>query len=679
MFSGKLYKEGLRRSLFVAVLFLAIMLLGATLIPMGTLQSQIRAVENGWSTGRTMVDGFGNNVTLVIAMIGMAPIMTLFQFAFLNKRAASDFYHSLPHRRETVFVSFLASTLTWVLGGIWLSTGVTIGIYAFGAQYVAMNVPTMLLVSFGVSMGALLVVAATLIAMSVTGTIFSNIVTTGLILFLPRTILFAFTQTVSDLTRVVLPESFGIFGGSVSNIPFGATFGFLIGTVQGVLRFESVFIQGALYTGVLALLYLVAAAILLKRRKSETAGNSAQSGLVQSAIRIAVAFTVCIPAIAAIIYSIQPNGHLQDALILIFAFYAVAVIAYFAYELITTRRVANVVKSLPGLAIVALLNVAFIVGVLFAQNLILDREFRVDRIQSVQIVSYNNNNWWDGHLPYEALQAREVVIADDQLTAALIDGLASYTSLVRGGQHASTHNPITVAFETSGGRTVLRQFHLIAPHGREVDARLDQTEAYRAAFVTPPENPADISGGWNAVLTPAAWQEIYDVFREEVMALGVADGQMVRGDLFGMLHFYTDFTVQGFVGSEPYSSRYHITELTPRTADLFIRHANAANLQDIQKVLEQELTGGDGVVHWFNVSSPQLGNGLSWDRGMSSDQEILALLLDAVIAQGTTPLNRDDLFIQFTINASMGHRSVNGEFFFNTDNEEILAFFDEAY
>jgi len=676
MFHIKLYKEGLRRSLFVAVLFFAILLLGATLIPISTIQGQIRAVANGWSTGRAIVDGFGGNITLVIAMVAMAPIMTLFQFSFLNKRASSDYYHSLPHKRETIFISFLAAALTWVLGGIWLSTGVTIAIYAVGAQYVVMNVSTMLLVSLGLSMGALLVVATTLVAMSVTGTIFSNIVTTGLILFLPRTILLAFTEVVTVMTRVVVPESFGIFGGSVSNIPFGTTFGFILDAWSGMLRFESVFIQGWLYTGILALLYLVAAAILFKRRKSETAGNSAQSGLVQSAIRIAVAVTICVPAIAAVIFSIQHGG---GDLIMIIAIYAVAAIAYFAYELITTRKVSNVVKSLPGLGIVAVLNVAFIVGAFFAQNLILDREFRVDEIRSVQVLSYNNQVWWGGSLPYEALRAKEVVIEDAALTEALLDGLDEYISMVRDNRHpSSNHSPITVSFETTGGRTVLRQFHLTTPYRRAVDARLDQSHKYRAAFATPPADPADISH-WRVQLTPEAWREIYTVFREEAMGLGVSDAHYVRGNLFGMSPFYTDFTVQGFLGSEPYSSQYYITDLTPRTADLYIQHVNAANAESIQRVLEHELTVGDNRIHWINVESFQLAGFINGDDWRSLNQETLTLLLEAVIAQGTAPPNRDAPLFQLGISAWDGDDlTVNAEFFFNTDNEDLLAYFDEV-
>jgi len=280
-------------------LFIAIMKLGAILIPIGNISTQMTALANGWAIGRMLIDGLGGNFALYLALVAFAPFMTLYMFSFLNKRNASDFVHSLPHKRETLFVSYTAAVLTWVLGGLWLSVGITLVIYMIGSAYVLVNVSSMLLVALGLSAGCFLVIAATLMAMSVTGGVFSNITTALLILFLPRTISYVFSTFVIMGTGHLVPlANFGLFGDFSFHIPFS----FLYSILESFrFRFELSLIHGALYTAVLGLVYLAVALVLFKRRRSETAGSPAQSGVLQAAIRIAVAFVVCLVPIALIL------------------------------------------------------------------------------------------------------------------------------------------------------------------------------------------------------------------------------------------------------------------------------------------------------------------------------------------------------------------------------------------
>ena len=672
MFNFKLYKEGLRRSLFLAALFIAIMKLGAILIPIAQISSQMNMVANGWSTGRMVIDGLGGNFTLFLSMIAFAPFMTLFLFSFLNKRNASDFFHSLPHKRETIFISYTAAILTWVLGGLWLSTIISLAIYAIGSAYVLVNVSAMLLVTLALSAGCLLVIAATLMAMSVTGGLFANISTALLILFLPRTILWVFTFFVTMGTRVVTAANFGLLGDPSYNIPFT----FLTGLFDmHLFSLEAALLRGMLYTGVLGLIYLVVALFLFKRRRSETAGNPAQSGVLQNIIRIAVAFVVCIPPMAIIL-----AGELSWNFIFVVAFYGIAVVAYFAYELITTRKLSNIMKALPGLGILVLLNIVFITGVVASQHVILNRTVEAEQVQSVRILSYNDWMSHSNERSYEEIRLQDLVSSDPRVIEILTDSLNWDISIARGEQDAwmGTTRRVSVAFEMQSGRQILRTIGIFERDRLALTEIFAEQPDYIEVFTNLPENPADIHL-WNG-LTEEATREIYAVFREEIQTVDFVSWRMAMGRRFGWseesLNFYAEFFVRGFVGHEAFTSLYPLTDLTPRSLDLFISHTNAINRTNAEQALHAvaeatrswywiSLHGYDQTMHiWLHMDV----------HSGRDDSALLALLQEAVLAQGDRPIDRSlpHFSLQFDVD-SEPYGLFHGSFFFNVDTELLAA------
>jgi len=672
MFHVNLYKEGLRRSLLPAALFIAVMLAAAILIPVGQIQSNLSAIADGRNPGITLISGFASNYLLIMAMVAMAPSLTMSQFSFLNRRADSDFFHSLPHKRECVLISFTAATVTWLLLGIWVSTAVSVAIYSVAAQFFVLSLSSILLTSLGVSVASVLVVAVVLVAMSVTGSKLSNFITAGLILFLPRMIMLVFTEIVMMMTRVLLPESLGILGQG-GNIPFNAMFGNILGryTAEDI----SIFVSGTLYSFVLALIYFILAIILFKRRKSETAGTPCQSGLVHTIIRVAVAFFVCLLAMVVIFDGILHEGSSlsSERLFYLGVIYLGAVAVYFGYELITTKKISNLKRSAWGLVALALLNVAFIAGVFVVQDVVQNRTLSTDDIRAMQIRRLGTQVW-QSERTYESLRTHELAIEDEALIALLIEGLEAFHVEPQWHRyHGSRSNQVVVAFERTQGRTIYRQFWIDFTHMHAVNERLDQLPEYREAFLAPPENPEHIQS-WGADLPEAAWREIYEVFREESMALSMVEAQQIRDIIQGMetgfLPIYTEFSVRGFIeGGQEYTSRYMITSLTPRAAELLVAHVNATFANEVLRALRY-----DGNVSWIDVMSMDEGN--LWVDVAHDDFALLQLLSEAVEAQGTDPMDADKprFMIHFNSIDSEG-RNVHGTVFFHSDNEELLERF----
>jgi len=678
MFNLKLYKEGLRKSLFLAVLFIAIMKIGAVLLPIANIMSNIRAIEMGWGQGRLVIDGLGGNIALVLALCAFAPFITLYLFSFLNKRSSSDFYHSLPHKRETIFISYTAAILTWVIGGIWLSTGISLAIYAFAAEHILLNLSSVLFTALGLSAGCLLVVGATLMAMSVTGGAFANIVTALLIIFLPRTIMMSFTEMLVAATGIITPEAFGIFGDASYHIPFNfLLYFFNISTIFGGLAV--VFVRGALYTALIGLAYLVIALFLFKRRKSETAGHPAQSGVLQTMIRIAVAFVVCVLPISMIFMNMQRHHWGMD-FIGIVALYAIAIIAYFAYELITTRKIASIKKALPGLGILVLLNIAFLVGVSAGEAAILNRTIQASDIAAVRVESLDfvNASWGDGARPYEERRAEETEITDDALTRVLLDVLDRNIAVVRArdGLGRNQNVPAQIAFVRNSGQSIRRNIWLTSTEHREVLEILDSHPEYADLFLNLPENPEEVS---NWMISEEAARDVYEALRADVRALDLATWRPLRAHwTLPNVNFYGELHVRGFLGRDVYRNIYPITDATPRAADRFIYHINAEGFADVEAGLVYGLTidyrfhsifvdgyGERDTVHFS-----------SWDVDMQQAEviELFTALLEAVRAQGNTPVDRILPYLSVQVShwsAEAEDGEFRGTFFFNADEALI--------
>ena len=95
LFSPSAYLESLRQTRLTGLIYLVCCLL------FSFLPALISSVS-GSSFTPNLVDYAG----VLFAYIYLAPLTLVFSsFGFLTRRSASDFYHSLPIRRSTLYVS----------------------------------------------------------------------------------------------------------------------------------------------------------------------------------------------------------------------------------------------------------------------------------------------------------------------------------------------------------------------------------------------------------------------------------------------------------------------------------------------------------------------------------------------------------------------------------------------
>jgi len=569
MFNFELYKEGLRKTKVWGVLFAISMLMGAIIQPIMHLTSHAdnlrRATEHDWWFVEPIliIRGLDAFVLMPLTFIVAVPLLTLTIFAFLNGRNSSDFYHAIPHKRETLFISFLGSILTWSVGILFITTAISVGIYA-SSGYTNVYFGSILLTLLSMVVVSLLVMGGIALAMTVTGTVLSNVTTAGLILFLPRLLLWMFIALIETRTPVITIFNFPSWVHPRHNLLFGF--------FDNQFRFRELLTGSMVYTLVLGLIYLVLAGYLFKRRHSEMASNPG-SKWSQPVIRIAITFALTLPALTMILQ--------YEDIGTVFIFYLIAFIGYFAYEVFTARKIHSVKRMLPGLAVVILLNVLFGAGVGITSRYFM-REINVAQITSATL-DFNN---WSGS--YVALNMEQIEITDEQVARLLGEELNNF---INGNVKLGSNHRVNVMFTFDDGHQLNRVLHL--PLESKFVVWLMDYEPYRELYLSVPRN-FHSAWTWPGDLTQAQIQSVLDVLEVELQEIDFEAWYLLVG-MFSHQHqawFWDDviddwavempveygrIELSGQIGGMNYWHYFPITEITPRTLALYLYYIDGAD------------------------------------------------------------------------------------------------------
>ncbi len=354
IFSLKLYFESLNRLKMPGIIFGIILLLEAILVPTFYVINDTYAITDAsYELVPSSISAIEAHPLLFLIILA-SPIFTFTAFSFLNKRNSSDFYHSLPHTRLSLFTSITGAILTWLFAISAVTTAVSRLLLAIFPSHFSVIEGTYLPFFITCFVSAMLLCAVISVAMSITGTILNNVVLTGLILYLPRFVILFITQGLLVKFPLMVEAYLSDFLTLNINTVTGIT-GYVFGITYDL---EKCFEAGPqIYTAVLALVYFILAAVLFCRRKSESAERSAPSRFMQAVYRITVASVICVPICYALFTDALTFTYDSFA---IFVLYLIVVLVYLLYELITTKKWKNLLRCLPGLGIVALINVLLI-------------------------------------------------------------------------------------------------------------------------------------------------------------------------------------------------------------------------------------------------------------------------------------------------------------------------------
>lgn len=681
LFHKGLYAEGLRRGRLLGILFTCLFSVYAVFYPINRITDAMKAQRGDYgldAMGHVAdIGGVLFNPLYVLVFCVFVPFLALSVFSFLNKRNTSDFYHSLPHKRQTIYISYGLSILTWVLFSILVTALIELVVCFFGAKYVMLNFFTVGIYLLMIFVAAILVLGALMISMAITGTTFTNICTALLILFLPRLLIYCFTNGVASLASVVDVNSFPFLLNLDTNLLFSLLDMFMRASDRGIALSA---MPTVIYTLVLGMVYLAIGGILFLRRKSESAGNAALNNVVQTAIRVSISFFICVIPCMMIL------DNNRDA-VWIAALYCIALLVYFVYEVISTKKISNVKRALPGLLVLLAMNLVFLGGVQLGKNIILSQDWRVEKISGIVLMNYNDY----AEVPaYETLRLQEMTIQNPELKQLV----SIY--LRQNQEEARTHRMwenmdyrnMMLAVKKTDGQTVYRLVFMPEKDIKRFQSILLASDEMKQAAGIFPENPQSIQINAPGKYSAAQCREIYNTFYQEVQELDRETQLNINGynylinrysyesTPYPQNDFQLGISVGGTYNGKRYGSYYTVSRQTPKTLVMILEIMNkdyAQSLADLKESLKKDYDeeGNYGGTIELRVLTPDErlgygGNSVSLGRyGFTKEKrEQLIEMLETTLRKNPdgslafTPLE-DYLFIYFSIQIDGYYESYN--------------------
>lgn len=545
LFSLKMYIESLKQLKIIGIVSMIILCLDSILSPV----SNAIGYKNSLSLGddiklpvRVTFDATGFLICLLFIVV--VPVMMLTIFHYLTKRNASDFYHAIPQTRGCVFLSYFAGVVTWVFTILAVYVSTMLITLQINSKYFSVNYGLVFKSTVGLFAVCLLVASAIAVAISITGTLFSNITVTGIILFIPRIIILAVSSEVLSLLPFANDNSVIPFMDMKYNLLFNFFNDFLENGFNGetlVLGNGSTFYSGyygstemkgyglsgtcgIIYTLILAAILFILAYFMIKRRKSESAGNAAPNRAVQAVYRIAITMVVCIPGIIMIFDKIIGNESTMGSNIEIVTFYIIAFVVYFLYELISTKKIKNIIRAIPGLLIVIVMNLIIIGAMYGMYTITLNRtpdsnDIDYITLENVQF-GYQNS--------YINTMCSEVKITDSEAKDIVASTLQSMVELYKSSPEAyyvssSNSSNITVNIST-GTYSCIRTIVMSTGEYNRLHEIISENEEIIAATKVLPDAESSDTIYYDGYITGFTSEEminIYKAYREDVDSMDI--------------------------------------------------------------------------------------------------------------------------------------------------------------
>lgn len=590
IFSFKLYKEGFRQTKILGIVLAVITVLGSALIPLMSIieyYSNIKMQEANLYISQISLEEF---VPLLFVFAFVAPIvMSLNIFSFMNKRNASDFYHSVPHTRKCIFISFSAVVLTWItaitaatillnfaLYSICPTTNVTLNFlpYAF-FYYLA---------------AALLVYGAISIAKAVTGTVLTNLVVTALIGLFPRFIMYIFSMALSEKVIIADISSMGLLVNLQYNIPVSLIFMPFTNT-----DIDMTFIGGIVYTVVLGIIYVLIGLLLFSKRKSETAERSAPNKIMQHVFRCLI--TIPVSLVLPLCMSLD-SLSIETVILVIF----ISLIIYFGYELLTTKKIKNLVSAIPVLAVIVIFDILFGVTLTQAANYTLSITPEKDEIKEVCVIRENNNSYY-GRVKYNDILIGDMYMDDEQFIEYVSEQLKYTANLVKENKYYDgTRDRVSldISIRTKSGSTIKRSVLFTEAQVKYINGVYEADEIYKQKATELPEvnNESIIN-----ITLPYTFYDgntgkgLWNIYAEEYSKLSTEEKLYHNGmsyDIPEGVTGYENIKIEfyGYHGTERFTSEYFVTNKTPKTLATIFKLVNTAEkVENVKKFIDAAISG----------------------------------------------------------------------------------------
>lgn len=635
LFDKGLYFEGLRQSRVVGILSIVLTIVAEFLVFSANVITIIESKNNEIEFGNQVANILLDNPLMAFIAVVDGFLLPLFLFSFLNKRNQSDFYHSIPHKRTTIMTSFLSAALTWQIINIFASTAIAVFLYAVVlGSYYTISILSFFIAAISIFIMSLLVTSATLVAMSITGTTLMNFLVSLLILFVPRYIITIITLIFESIPFV--DSSCLVFPFGNYNIFFNV---FTLGGEDLVLYYDF----GIIYTFCLAVLYLALAFVLFNKRNSEAAGLSAPSPFMQGVFRVLVTFVISIIPTWALTEELLSFENSIDAETILgfVTLYIIAIIAFFVFELITTKTAKNIIRIIPSLGIVLLLNVAFAGIQVALYNGTCSSIPEASEIKGINIIeSHQMSDYFDSDVGVNYLEKKteNIEFSGSEITELIASTLSSNIKEFKssGFIDSEKHNTARYINIHLKNRTIHRILYFTNEDSDKLDAFIMKNKEYKNVYFDfPDSNRADTYVSINNFyMSNEEAKELYKTVQKEIKTMDDSSWiSTVRNMNDSYYYNYNDqecylgiLEVSSFVGLSQSIVRIPILYSMKESCDKYVEIINGHNVDNWEKKLVsvEDAINGKGTVY-FNVYKRGINQGetlISFDLSMMPKKHI---------------------------------------------------------
>lgn len=668
-FSLSLMLEGIKQTKTLGICLTIISIIVACFNPFKQILNGSEAQFHAFT-----VDEF---VLPIFSMFYFIPTILIFcLFGFMNKRNSSDFYHSVPLNRSCVYITYVAVTMIWCIFIMLVST--------FSSYILCSLAPNVIITPYFIwialyssFIAAFLAMSVALVAMGLSGNLFSDIVTFLLLMFAPRLIILVFTSAISSAVPIVSFDSIPLLRPYINIlfIPFerGIAYSELM-TDWGIM----------LYSIILALVYFVGGFFIHRARKSESAESAvAFKGvrhIVRSLIGIVPTLLICYP-LALIIGKNSESSLGQTALVPLFLLGGgISVIAYFVYELITTKSAKKLLYAVPLYLIVVAFDFAFIFGSQAIGNSILNTVPVQSDIQSVSVKYVDEYyNSYDTKI-YQECKAKALDYENEDLIKLLSDSLYSNVKKLkeRGSLYSSySYSTYKVVFHCKNGQNITRKVY-VPSNANPNDSGLSTDEKiYNLMFndknftdmgTVIPENDevkkvyiTDYSGNiYSGKFTNEEMQKIWQTFRDEYASLSNEDKQISCGyNFLDNMDNISMFRIclKGYTGVDAFYCEYMIGQkFTPKTYKIITetldKYQKPLSSNEADVILSGINKDSSFGIYIRKINTSTEGNGIYYDIDEVSDlsakdfenaAKAVKILTDA--AQKGCDMSKDNVYM----------------------------------
>ena len=507
IFNRSLYLDALKQTRIFTVLCVTVLLFITLAAPIDTIIN--------YPARQTVA--FENFAPVLITLpYAVTPVLCVILFGFMNKRKSSDFYHSIADNRISLYLSLFSAVITVIAGIILITVIPSLLLHCLYKKIFIINLKSILINIFGIFSSSLYCAAIVTIAMSLTGTLLTNIAVSGILLFLPDLIVAATTSTVCQSIPVLRNQD--IFG-KYMPVGFNIPSFILFGSGNWIEIFED--LSKNITTFIISVPLIIISVLVFKTRKSEGAGYPTQNRHLQSAFRIICAFIVSFFATILIFDSIITDNVYSERIYYLILIYIAAVLVYFIAELITTKF-KNLIRIIPGLSIVVLLNIVLLGTLYGAYNITLSFTPKADEIDYIR---FTNNYYGDDLKSYYTKKTESIKINNDEINKLIAECLNNDINEIKSNTYYSDYSsdyyyevmPVIISVN---GKERIRQIKITESELSYISNELKNNAEYRKVYSSIPALNAFTGITYYADIKNIKDAErIYNLMRKEVSEL----------------------------------------------------------------------------------------------------------------------------------------------------------------